>query len=163
MACLCHVQLNRFLNYYFELNLLCQLDIVTVLRLLARYIHTFSTLCASHQWTQLFTIRHAHTFERANCHWPSASANIWAANSALVRDFLILFLVQQHGPERRQSPFPFLLLLALMQPRVTGFAALAPLVLLAASDLVVAQISAPPCNSSVPGWEWVISLCGRLW
>ena len=47
-----------------------------------------------------------------------------------------------------------------MQPGVPGFAALTSLVFLAASDLVVAQITAPDCSA---GWEWVLlPLCERL-
>ncbi|KAH9026643.1 hypothetical protein EDB84DRAFT_336053 [Lactarius hengduanensis] len=40
-----------------------------------------------------------------------------------------------------------------MQPRMPSLTVFTPLVLLAASDLVVAQISAPNCTAS-SGWEW---------
>ena len=47
-----------------------------------------------------------------------------------------------------------------MQPRIPGFAALISLVFLVASDLVVAQITAPNCSDS---WKWVcLRLCGQL-
>ncbi|KAI9443921.1 hypothetical protein H4582DRAFT_2095306 [Lactarius indigo] len=45
-----------------------------------------------------------------------------------------------------------------MQPRVPGLAVLTSLVLLAASDLVGAQIRAPDCNAS---WKWSFNSLGQ--
>jgi hypothetical protein len=39
-----------------------------------------------------------------------------------------------------------------MQPRIPGFTALTSFLLLAASDLVLAQITAPDCSLT---WDWV--------